>query len=409
MKQLILVINAGSSSIKFSLFEQGEADPVLLYKGQVEGIYVDPYFTAKSADGEKLAAENLPADAPKSHDQALRHILKWLEGHTAGRKLAVIGHRVVHGGRRFSRPEVVTHEIIAELEALVPLAPLHAPHNITPIRILAELLPGVPQVVCFDTAFHANQPEINQLYALPYDFSQREGIRRYGFHGLSYEYIAAVLPEIDQQAAAGRTVVAHLGNGASMAALSACHGIASTMGFTALEGLPMGTRTGSIDAGVILHLLNHLHMDAKGIEDLLYKKSGLLGLSGISSDMRELHASDDPRAKLAVDYFVSKIAREGASLAVTLGGIDALVFTAGIGENDDIVRRDVCQQLGWLGVELDDSLNAQRSGQPRRISTSQSKVAVYVVPTNEELMIARHSLGCIGEDKAVPAATPTPA
>ncbi|BCL76942.1 acetate kinase [Jeongeupia sp. HS-3] len=395
MNDLLLVINAGSSSIKFSLFENNAADPVLLYKGQMEGIYVTPHFTARDASDKKLVDEDLPADLPKSHDSSLRHILAWLDTVTAGRKIAVIGHRVVHGGTRFSAPELVTPEVIAELEKLIPLAPLHEPHNITPIKIMGELLPGVPQVVCFDTAFHANQPELNQLYALPYEFSAKEGIRRYGFHGLSYEYIASVLPAIDTRAAEGRTVVAHLGNGSSMAALLACKGIASTMGFTALEGLPMGTRTGSIDAGVVLHLINHLKMDAQQIEDLLYKQSGLLGLSGVSSDMRDLENSDSPRAKLAIDYFVSKVVREAASLAAALEGFDALVFTAGIGENGADVRLNVCRQLRWLGVELDEAANKIRSGEPRRISLPDSKIAVYVVPTNEELVIARASRSCI--------------
>ncbi|HSC79842.1 MAG TPA: acetate/propionate family kinase [Chitinolyticbacter sp.] len=394
-QQLILVINAGSSSIKFSLFDHGDGDPALLYKGQVEGIYTEPRFSAKDASDAKLADEGLPANQPKSHDSALRHILAWLREHTAGRTLAVIGHRVVHGGRRFSHPERVTPEVIAELEKLVPLAPLHEPHNITPIRILAELLPDVPQVVCFDTAFHTTQADVNQLYALPHQLSEAEGIRRYGFHGLSYEYIASVLPDIDTRAAEGRTVVAHLGNGSSMAALLACQSAASTMGFTALEGLPMGTRSGSIDAGVVLHFLNHLKLDAKAIEDILYKQSGLLGMSGISSDMRELRGSDDARARFAIDYFVSKIAREAASLATALQGFDALVFTAGIGENDALTRRDVCRQLRWLGVELDETANAERSGAARRVSLPESRISVYVIPTNEELMIARHALHCL--------------
>ncbi|MBE9608267.1 acetate/propionate family kinase [Chitinilyticum piscinae] len=393
--ELILVINAGSSSIKFSLFENSAADPVLLYKGLAEGIYVDPKFTAKDASDAKLvSAEAIPGSA-KNHDEALRHMLAWINGVINGRKIAVIGHRVVHGGTKFSQPVVVTAEVVSELEKLIPLAPLHEPHNITPIKILQGLLPDVPQVACFDTAFHANQPELNQLYGLPYEFSQQEGIRRYGFHGLSYEYIASVLPQIDARAAEGRTVVCHLGNGSSMAALQACKGIASTMGFTALEGLPMGTRTGSIDAGVVLHLLNHLKMDAKQIEDLLYKKSGLLGMSGISSDMRDLEASDSPRAKLAIDYFVSRIVRETGSLAAALQGIDALVFTAGIGENDALTRAAVCAQLGWLGVIVDPAANAVRSGEPRRISAEDSKVAVYVIPTNEELMIARQANTCV--------------
>ncbi|MBM3116579.1 acetate/propionate family kinase [Jeongeupia naejangsanensis] len=395
MNDLLLVINAGSSSIKFSLFENTPSDPTLLYKGQMEGIYVTPHFTAKDASDKKLVDEDLPAELPKSHDTSLRHILKWLDTVTAGRKIGVIGHRVVHGGTRFSKPELVTPEVIVELEKLIPLAPLHEPHNITPIKIMGELLPGVPQVVCFDTAFHSGQPELNQLYALPYELSLKEGIRRYGFHGLSYEYIASVLPQIDTKAAEGRTVVAHLGNGSSMAALLACKGIASTMGFTALEGLPMGTRTGSIDAGVVLHLINHLKMDAKQIEDLLYKQSGLLGLSGISSDMRDLEDSGTVRAKLAIDYFVSKVVREAASLAAALEGFDALVFTAGIGENGADVRLDVCRQLRWLGVEIDEAANKVRSGEPRRISLPDSKIAVYVIPTNEELVIARASRACI--------------
>ncbi|GHD65084.1 acetate/propionate family kinase [Jeongeupia chitinilytica] len=395
MNDLLLVINAGSSSIKFSLFENTPSDPTLLYKGQMEGIYVTPHFTAKDASDKKLVDEDLPAELPKSHDTSLRHILKWLDTVTTGRKIGVIGHRVVHGGTRFSKPELVTPEVIVELEKLIPLAPLHEPHNITPIKIMAELLPNVPQVVCFDTAFHANQPELNQLYALPYEFSLKEGIRRYGFHGLSYEYIASVLPRVDTRAAEGRTVVAHLGNGSSMAALLACKGIASTMGFTALEGLPMGTRTGSIDAGVVLHLINHLKMDAQQIEDLLYKQSGLLGLSGISSDMRDLEDSGTVRAKLAIDYFVSKVVREAASLAAALEGFDALVFTAGIGENGADIRLNVCRQLRWLGVEIDEAANKVRSGEPRRISLPSSKVAVYVIPTNEELVIARASRACI--------------
>ncbi|WP_047396933.1 acetate/propionate family kinase [Chitinibacter sp. ZOR0017] len=395
MSDLVLVINAGSSSIKFSLFETTAADPQVLYKGQMEGLYVEPKFSAKDANDEKVANETLPADVPKNHDYALRHMLAWLQQRLGGRQIKVIGHRVVHGGTQYSKPERVTPELLAGLEALIPLAPLHEPHNIAPIKILQDLLPDAPQVTCFDTAFHTTQPELNQMFALPLDFAQKEGIRRYGFHGLSYEYIASVLPQIDTRAAEGRTVVAHLGNGSSMAGLlgGACQ--ATTMGFTALEGLPMGTRCGSIDGGVLLHLMNHLKMDAKQIETLLYKESGLLGLSGISSDMRDLHASSDPRAKFATDYFARRVARETASLAAAIGGLDCLVFTAGIGENDDITRANVCHQLRWLGVELDEVANAVRSGEPRRISLADSKVAVYVIPTNEELMIARQALAAL--------------
>jgi acetate kinase len=397
MSDLVLVINAGSSSIKFSLFETaGSADPQVLFKGQMEGLYVEPKFTAKDADDNKLVSETLPADQPKNHDYALRHMLAWLQQRLGGREIKVIGHRVVHGGTQYSKPELVTPELLAGLEALIPLAPLHEPHNIAPIKILQDLLPNAPQVTCFDTAFHTSQPELNQLFALPYEFAQKEGIRRYGFHGLSYEYIASVLPTIDTRAAEGRTVVAHLGNGSSMAALLVGVCQATTMGFTALEGLPMGTRCGSIDGGVLLHLMNHLKMDAKQIETLLYKESGLLGLSGgISSDMRDLQSSDQPLAKFAIDYFARRIVRETASLAAAIGGIDCLVFTAGIGENDALTRANVCHQLRWLGIEIDEAANAVRSGEPRRISLADSKVAVYVIPTNEELMIARQALATL--------------
>lgn len=389
MKDLILVINAGSSSIKFQLFETATPDPVMIYKGLIDGIYVDPKFVAKDAADKKLADDKLPADLPKSHDSALRYMLDWMQPHLEGRKIAAVGHRVLHGGTKYSQPVLVTPAVFAELEGFIPLGPLHQPHNLTAIRILNELLPGVPQVACFDTAFHTTQPEITQLYALPYEFSIKENIRRYGFHGLSYDYIASVLPELDPKAAAGKTVVAHLGNGSSMAALSACKCQATTMGFTALEGLPMGTRTGNLDAAIILYMINHLKMSTKEVEEVLYKKSGLLGLSGESSDMRDLHASTSDRAKLAVDFFVSRIVRQTGSLSTAMQGFDALVFTAGIGENDDIVRADVCAQLKWLGVEIDAAANKVRSSEPRKISTANSKVAVWVIPTNEELVIAR--------------------
>jgi acetate kinase len=394
MKELVLVINAGSSSIKFQLFEAHEHDPIMLYKGLIDGIYVDPKFVAKDANDNKLTDERLPADLPKSHDSALRHLLAWMQPHLHGRKIAAIGHRVLHGGMKYSEPVLITPEVFAVLEEFIPLGPLHQPHNLTPIRILNELMPGVPQVACFDTAFHMAQPPMHKLYALPLEFSEKEHIYRYGFHGLSYTYIASAMPELDKKAAEGHTVVCHLGNGSSAAAVKGGKCQATTMGFTALEGLPMGTRTGSIDAGVVLHCLNHLKMDAKQIEELLYKKSGLLGLSGISSDMRELHASTDPRAKLAVDFFTYRISREVASLATAMQGFDALVFTAGIGENDDLVRADVCARLSWLGVEIDLEANAKRSGEPRKISTANSKVSVWVVPTNEELMIARAAVKC---------------
>ena len=281
----------------------------------------------------------------------------------------------------------VDRKVLADLEAFVPLAPLHQPHNLEPIRLTLERQPGLPQVACFDTAFHRGQPELAQMFALPYAFHE-QGVRRYGFHGLSYEYIASVLPQVDERAARGRTVVLHLGNGASMCALAGARSVASTMGFTAVDGLPMGTRCGALDPGVILYLIDQRGMDARAIEKLIYTESGLLGVSGVSSDMRELLASDAPRAKLAVDLFVYRIGRELGSLAAALGGLDAIVFTGGIGENSAEIRGRVCRDAAWLGVALDDAAN--RSGGPR-ISTGASRTAVFAIPTNEELMIARHT------------------
>ena len=294
---------------------------------------------------------------------------------------------MVHGGLEFSEPTRVSREVVQKLEKFVPLAPLHQPHNLAPIRFVLEQMPRLPQVACFDTAFHCAQPELAQAFALPKEITDR-GVRRYGFHGLSYEYIASALPGIDPEAAAGRVVVAHLGNGASMCAMHAGESVASTMGFTAVDGLPMGTRCGAIDPGVILYLMDELKMDARAIEKLIYQQSGLLGVSGISSDMRGLLASDVPRAKLAVDLFVYRVGRELGSLAAALGGVDALVFTGGIGEHAVPIRERVIQNAGWIGLTLDPEANA--AGGPR-ITTVASRVPAYVLPTNEELMIARHT------------------
>jgi len=277
--------------------------------------------------------------------------------------------------------------VVKDLEQFIPLAPLHQPHNLTPIRLMLERQPGLPQVACFDTAFHRAQPELAQMFALPKELHD-EGVRRYGFHGLSYEYIASMLPQLDPVAAAGRSVVLHLGNGASMCALAAGRSMASTMGFTAVDGLPMGTRCGALDPGVILYLMDQRGMEARAIEKLIYHQSGLLGVSGVSSDMRTLLASSEPRAALAVDLYVYRIARELGSLAAALGGLDALVFTGGIGENSAEIRARVCRSAGWLGVKLDESAN--QAGGPR-ISSATSKAAAWVLPTNEELMIARHT------------------
>jgi acetate kinase len=314
-------------------------------------------------------------------------LIGFLRGEMSEHRLAGVGHRVVHGGAAFARPVLVDSQVVEALGALTPLAPLHQPHNLTPIRLLLERRPELPQVACFDTAFHWRNPPLARMYALPEELT-REGVQRYGFHGLSYEYIASVLPQYDAQAAAGRTIVLHLGNGSSMCALEAGTSVASTMGFTAVEGLMMGTRSGSLDPGVILYLLDEKKMDARAIERLIYQQSGLLGVSGVSSDMRALLASANPRARLAVDLFVYRIRRELGSLAAALGGLDALVFTAGIGENAAPIRERVCRDAAWLGVDVDAHANARGGG---RISTAGAKASAWVIPTNEELMIARHT------------------
>jgi acetate kinase len=313
-------------------------------------------------------------------------VADWLRLQFGGARVLGVGHRVVHGGPRFAGPALVSAEVLAELRELVPLAPLHQPYNLAAIEAVVERLPGVPQVACFDTSFHRNQPAVAQLIPLPSEIRAR-GVERYGFHGLSYEYIASVLPEIAPEIARGRVIVAHLGSGASMCALGAGQSIDSTLGFTALDGLCMGTRPGALDPGVVLHLFQGLGLSAQEVETLLYKKSGLLGISGISNDMRDLLKRTEPEARLAVDYFIYRCAKELGALAAVLGGIDGVVFTAGIGENSAEIRERVCRASAWLGIELDEQANA--AGQPR-ITAPQSKVSAWVIPTNEELMIARH-------------------
>jgi acetate kinase len=387
MADLILVVNAGSSSLKFRAYDAGGGTPQLLLRGQIESLYTEPHFSASGASGEHREEQRWPAGTALGHDGAIAHIGDFLRSHRGDNRLVAAGHRVVHGGMRFTQPTLVTPEVIDELAALVPLAPLHQPHNLAPIRALAQLRPDLPQVACFDTAFHHTAPEQAQAFALPHDITAR-GVRRYGFHGLSYEYIASRLPEVAPAAARGRTVVAHLGNGASMCALREGRSIASTMGFTAVDGLVMGTRCGSVDAGVILYLMDELKMDTRAVEDLIYKRSGLLGVSGISSDMRTLLASEDPRARFAVELFIYRIGRELGSLAAALEGVDALVFTGGIGERAVPIRERACRQAGWLGLELDPAANAADGP---RISADGSRMAAWVIPTDEELMIARHT------------------
>ncbi len=392
MRDAIAVLNAGSSSIKFSLFAEGGDDLELTVRGQAEALQTAPRFVAKSASGETLATHAWADGSPLGHAGALDHIMAFLREQTQGLSVKGIGHRVVHGGMKYALPTRMDRLVLQDLEQFVPLAPLHQPHNLTPIRLMLERRPDVPQVACFDTAFHRSQPELAQMFALPKELHD-EGVRRYGFHGLSYEYIASTLPQLDPRSANGRTVVCHLGNGASMCALSAGRSVASTMGFTAVDGLPMGTRCGALDPGVILYLMDQRGMDARAIEKLIYSQSGLLGVSGVSSDMRTLLASDDARAKLAVDLFVYRIARELGSLAAALGGLDALVFTGGIGENSAELRERVCHDAAWLGVQLDAVAN--QAGGPR-ISLPASRTAAWVLPTNEELMIARHTRRVLG-------------
>jgi acetate kinase len=389
MTDTILVVNAGSSSIKFQLFEIGARDHLgRLFKGQIEGIGTHPRLRAKDDDGGVLIDETWPAADVTTVAAALDKLVAFLRSEVGDKLPVAVGHRVVHGGPDYSAPTVITRQVIDRLERLVPLAPLHQPNNLAPIRAIMQRQPHVLQVACFDTAFHRGHPEVADRFAIPEPLYV-EGVRRYGFHGLSYEYIARRLRDVAPEIAEGRVVVAHLGSGASMCALSSGKSIESTMGFTALDGLPMGTRPGQLDAGVVLYLMSEKGMSAKEIEHLLYDDCGLKGLSGISNDVRELLASDDPRAKLALDYFTYRIALFAGLLASAMGGIDAFVFTAGIGENAPTIREEVAQRLAWLGLELSAKANANGE---LKISRKRSRIACYVIPTDEELMIAEHTL-----------------
>jgi acetate kinase len=390
----ILVLNAGSSSIKFSVFTGRNHGLDLALRGQVEGLYTTPRFVGKTGNGAVVSEKDWGEGVELGHAGAIDHLAGFLRERRGGMKLVGVGHRVVHGGTHYFEPARVNKKVLADLEALIPLAPLHQPHNLAPIKIVLEQMPHVPQVACFDTGFHHTNPELAQMFALPSDLAEA-GIRRYGFHGLSYEYIASVLPERAPRAAKGKTIVLHLGNGSSMCALDAGKSVASTMGFTALDGLPMGTRCGALDPGVILYLMDKKKMDARAIEKLLYNESGLLGVSGISSDVRELLESPSPQAKLALDLYTYRIGRELGSLAAALGGVDAIVFTAGIGENAVSIREHVCHDAAWLGVELHTTANRKPHGSGL-ISTPHSRVTAWVLSTNEELMIARHTQRVLG-------------
>lgn len=378
----IAVINAGSSSLKFAVF-QSATTPSLLLRGQIEGIGTMPRATLSDPGGNLLVEESFE-DQGFDHAAATQAMMRiggqWL----GGRDISAVGHRVVHGGAEYSVPLLLTDQVIEKLATLIPLAPLHQPHNLLPIRAILASHPNLPQVACFDTAFHRTQSPIAQAFAIPRKYSQ-EGIHRYGFHGISYEHVTARLKVIVPQIADGRVIIAHLGNGASLCAIQGGRSVASTMGFTAVDGLMMGTRCGTLDPGVLIHLIDHYDLGARALEDLIYRRSGLLGVSGISSDMRTLRASSDPAAKEAIDLFVYRIVREIGSLTAALGGLDAIVFTGGIGENDAATRAEVASGCAWLGLTLDEAANRQAA---TRISTQVSGVAAFVIPTNEELEIA---------------------
>jgi acetate kinase len=386
----ILVVNAGSSSVKFQIFGIEGGAPGRLVKGQIDGIGTHPRLAAKADDGSSLIDKTFAVDKIADVPAAIAAVASWLR-ETQSFNLVAVGHRVVHGGPKYDRPVVIDEAVVATLEQYVSLAPLHQPNNLAPIRALMKSRPELLQVACFDTAFHHGHRAVADHYAIPERF-YAEGVRRYGFHGLSYEYLAQRLREVAPTVAAGRVIVAHLGSGASMCALKDGRSVESTMGFTALDGIPMGTRPGQIDPGVLLYLVTEKGMTPKAVEDLLYHDSGLKGLSGISNDMRDLEASSDARATLAIEHFVYRIGLNAGMLAAALGGLDAFVFTAGIGENSPGVRARIAEKIGWLGVVFDPAANAERKS---LISRPESRVALLVVPTDEELMIAQHTLALL--------------
>ncbi len=383
----ILVVNAGSSSLKFSLFRTGADVLQQDVRGQIDGVGSQPRLVVKDRAGSTLVERDFADTEVREVKDAITLVGTWLRDQFEGESLLAVGHRVVHGGTEFSQPVLVNAPVFNALEKLTPLAPLHQPHNLAAIRAVRETQPEMPQIACFDTAFHRSHPQLADIYALPWEYYEA-GVRRYGFHGLSYEYIAAVLPQTAPEIANGRVIVAHLGSGASLCALRDGKSQDSTMGFSPLDGIPMGTRPGGIDPGVLLYLAGQRGMSPAALEKLLYKDSGLLGLSGLSNDMRMLLENHAPRAQLAVDYFVHRIAREIGSLAAVLGGVDGLVFTAGIGENSAAIRARIVGACAWLGMTL--AADANQNSEPC-ITTADSMVSAWVVPTNEELMIANHT------------------
>jgi acetate kinase len=382
----LLVLNAGSSSLKFSIFRAESTDLTLAVRGQISGLGDDPRLTA--ADGtQRTLIDRALGDQAGNVEGALRVLAKWLDAEALSERVVAVGHRVVHGGAKFVAPVQLDDAVARELEALVPLAPLHLPDNLSVIRAVGVWQPRWRQVACFDTAFHRTHSQFTDVYALPLELYDA-GIRRYGFHGLSYEYLASMLPALGPEIAEGRVIVAHLGNGASLCAMTQGRSVDTTMGFSVLDGIPMGTRPGALDPGILIYLARERGMSPDDLEGLLYRKSGLLGLSGVSHDMRELVASSNPRARLAIDYFIWRIAKEIGALSASLGGLDALIFTAGIGEHSPPIRARILETCAWLGVSIDADANLR--GGPR-ISMPGSRVSAWVVPTNEELAIARHT------------------
>ena len=397
MDDYALVLNAGSSSLKFCVFMRPQQETWQLEaRGQIDGIGTSPRLSARDSHGGILALSTLDA-AVCDGGAAIDALGSWLRSRYGDARVLGVGHRVVHGGAKFDRPVLITKDVLVDLYQLIPLAPLHQPYNLAAIERIGERMPDVPQVACFDTSFHQTYPPVAKLIPLPKDV-RKAGVQRYGFHGLSYEYIASVLPEVAPEIARERVIVAHLGSGASLCALKDGVSVDSTLGFTALDGLCMGTRPGALDPGVVLYLYQGLGLSAKEIETILYKKSGLLAISGISNDMRDLLPAGEPDAKLAIEYFVYRAAKEIGSLAAVLGGVDGLVFTAGIGENSAEIRKRICDASSWLGIELDTEANSNNRS---CISTPQSKVSTWVIPTNEELMIARHTGALLGLLQAV--------
>lgn len=397
MDDYALVLNAGSSSLKFCVFYRSDdRDWQVAARGQIEGVGTAPRLSVKDAQGMKLAENTLDASVKDGH-AAIDVLASWLRSKWSGARILGIGHRVVHGGVRYAQPVQLTRQILSELQELIPLAPLHQPYNLAAIEAVFQRLPEVPQVACFDTGFHSGNPQLAKLIPLPGKV-RKGGVQRYGFHGLSYEYVASALQNVAPDIATGRVIVAHLGSGASLCALKNGKSIDHSLGFTALDGLCMGTRPGALDPGVVLYLFQNLGLSPKEVETILYKQSGLLGISGISNDMRDLLSRNELEAQLAVNYFVYRAAKEIGALTAVLGGIDGLVFTAGIGENSPEIRRRICEACSWLGLELDADSNA--SAGPR-ISTRQSKVSAWVIPTNEEMMIARHTWSLLGLAQAV--------